>query len=401
MIGAACALRLQSAGFAVTLIDPGDQRRAASFGNAGHIATEQVSPWASWRNLRTFPGRLFGVGGALDFRWRDIGAWAPWSIRFLAACRSEAFLRGEHALTGLLADAMPAWRRLAHLAGRPDIIRANGHNVVWMTSRGADAGRSSWERAKTGVAEFRAMTPDELDRYAPVVRAPPVAGLSFSGTGQVSEPQAARDALLNAFVQAGGETQQGSIAGLSAGRHVIARRSGGGVHESDAVVVCAGAWSARLMGAFDVRAPLIGERGYSVQSRTHAWPADLPPTVFEERSVIVSRFVSGLRASSYLEFGAPDAPADPRKWRRLQRHIRELGVQFDASPDCWVGPRPTLPDYLPAIGRLRTAGNVFYAFGHQHLGVTLAAVTAEKIEALVNYDQAMTDADPFRIERFS
>ncbi|MFY8164905.1 MAG: FAD-dependent oxidoreductase, partial [Brevundimonas sp.] len=79
LVGAASALRLQAAGFAVTLIDPGDPRRAASFGNIGHIAAEQVSPLASRESLRTFPGRLFGLGGALDFRWRDAGLWGPWA----------------------------------------------------------------------------------------------------------------------------------------------------------------------------------------------------------------------------------------------------------------------------------------------------------------------------------
>jgi D-amino-acid dehydrogenase len=166
------------------------------------------------------------------------------------------------------------------------------------------------------------------------------------------------------------------------------------------VLVCAGAWSGALMRGLGVRAPLIGERGYSVQSRSHAWPEHLPPTVFEERSMVVSRFTSGLRATSHLEFGAPDAPPDPRKWRQIRNHLAALGIAFDAEPDCWMGPRPTLPDYLPAIGRLGRAPKIFYAFGHQHLGVTLAATTAERIATLLREDRAPRDDDPFRIERF-
>jgi D-amino-acid dehydrogenase len=122
--------------------------------------------------------------------------------------------------------------------------------------------------------------------------------------------------------------------------------------------------------------------------------------VFEERALVVTRFTSGLRATSFVEFGAPDAPGDARKWRRLSRHLRELGVEFDPNPMRWQGPRPTLPDYLPAIGRSANAPRVFYAFGHQHLGLTLAAATAEIIEALALGREAPIDIQPFRAERF-
>jgi D-amino-acid dehydrogenase len=100
----------------------------------------------------------------------------------------------------------------------------------------------------------------------------------------------------------------------------------------------------RQLGA---NAPLIGERGYSVQSAEHHWPETLLSTVFEERSLVITRFTGGLRASSFLEFGAPDAPADARKWQWLQHQLRDLGVSFSSTPDRWVGPRPTLPTICP------------------------------------------------------
>jgi D-amino-acid dehydrogenase len=109
------------------------------------------------------------------------------------------------------------------------------------------------------------------------------------------------------------------------------------------------------MGTLGVEAPVIAERGYSVQSADHSWDEALPPTVFEEHAMVVSRFTSGLRASSFVEFGSPDAPGDPRKWRFLERRLGDLGIRFSPEPDRWVGPRPTLPDYLPAIGRLQLA----------------------------------------------
>jgi D-amino-acid dehydrogenase len=174
----------------------------------------------------------------------------------------------------------------------------------------------------------------------------------------------------------------------------------GVVRHADEILIAAGAWSARVMRLVGLEPPLIAERGYSVQSATHAWPAELPPTYFEERTMIVSRFSSGLRATSFTELGRPEPPGDERKWRWLETQLRELGVAFAKAPDCWRGPRPTLPDFLPAIGRMQAHPRVLYAFGHQHLGMTLSAVTAELVEALVTGVAPAVDLNAFRVERF-
>ena len=400
LVGAASALRLQAAGFAVTLIDPGDARRAASFGNIGHIAAEQVSPLASRESLRTFPGRLFGLGGPLDFRWRDAGLWLPWALRFIAASDPARHARGQAALTDILAHALPAWRRLAAFSGAPDVVGRDGHAVVWMSDRAAERGMRSWDRAPTGTATFRAMEEAELATYAPVMTRPPVAGIRFSGTAQVTEPQVARDALMAAFAARGGQVVHARVARLTNGSRIVAILEGGGTREAQGALVAAGAWAGRLMRGLGVEAPVIAERGYSVQSTEHGWEERLPPTVFEEYSMVVSRFTSGLRASSFVEFGSPDAPGDPRKWRNLERRLGDLGVRFSPEPDRWVGPRPTLPDYLPAIGRLERDPRILYAFGHQHLGLTMSAITGELVASLAEGLDPAVDLKPFRVERF-
>jgi len=398
MVGAACALRLQAAGLRVVLIDVGDKRRGASFGNAGHIAVEQVAPWASWSNFAAFPARLFGVGGALDFRWRDVGLWAPWSLRFLAACNH--FARGQAALGALLERALPAWQRLVALAGRPDVVRTSGHAVVWMTPQAADAGREAWGKAQTGPATVRDMTTAEAASYASVMHRPPSAGIVFGGTAKLSDPQVAREVLLEAFVKRGGELVNSRVTRVSVMEQALVHVDDGPARVADAALICAGAWSRALMADHNVKAPLIGERGYSIQSTGHDWPENLFSTAFEEHSMFVTRFTTGLRATSFLEFGSPGAPPDSRKWERLKQNLRRLGIRFGEALDCWVGARPTLPDYLPAIGRLAQSPRILYAFGHQHLGITLAAVTAEFVEALVGAAALPFDPAPYRIERF-
>ena len=399
LIGAASALRLQAAGIQTTLIDPGDNRRGASFGNAGHIGAEQVMPWSTWPNLINAPAHLFSLGGPLDFRWRDIGLWFPWSLRFMAASDPRRLAASHAALTVILHDAMGAWRRLEALADMPGMVRPHGQANVYMSAEAGDKARELWARTPIGVCSYREMSADELARYDGVLRQRPASGLHFDGTGQVADPQGARDGILAKFAALGGEIVADSVESLDAGANV--RLKSGKQRKADTLLVACGAWSAPIMRQLGVAAPLVGERGYSMQSVEHNWPDDLPTTIFEERSVVLSRFTSGLRTTSFLEFGHPSAPPDARKWARLHKHLDDLGVQFSKTPDRWVGPRPTLPDYVPAIGRLKRAPPVLYAFGHAHLGLTECAITSELIEALATDKPPPFDLAPFAVERFN
>lgn len=402
VVGCACALRLRASGLDVLLIDPGDARRGASFGNAGHIGTEQCDPWPSFGNIARAPGNLFSFGGALSFPIGQIGAWLPWSFHFIKAALPSHQTRNREALKQLLIDPVAAWQRLFALAGNASLVSACGHNVVWMTPHEARKGRAALDRSDTGTATFRELSSKELEHIGSALRVPPVAGVRFSGTGQMtSQPQAVRDALIAAFEARGGKVMDATVDTIEAKSGVRVRCNGGKTADGEHVLIAAGAWSAALMSQLGVRVPLIGERGYHIQSAQHAWPSDLPPTVFEDRFVVVTRFGDALRSTSFLEFSRPDAPADPRKWHRLQHHLDDLGIEFSKTPETWMGSRPTLPDYLPAIGRLKSNPRVLYAFGHQHLGLTMAAITSEMIEAIANKAPPPFDLAPFQVERFA
>jgi D-amino-acid dehydrogenase len=65
-----------------------------------------------------------------------------------------------------------------------------------------------------------------------------------------------------------------------------------------------------------------------------------------------------------------------------------------------MGFRPSLPDSLPVIGRARSTANVYYAFGHGHLGLTQAAATGRLIRDLVSGEAPAIDLSPFRPTRF-
>lgn len=394
-VGLSCALRLAEAGHRVVVVERCLRRDAASWGNAGHIATEQLAPLASIATLRSAGDRLFFRGGALDLPLSAIGAWLPFALRMVAAARPTRFAAGKRALAGLLVDALPAWSRLVSAIGAPDLLSNAGHLVVWESAATAAAGRSAWAQADTGTARFGAAKPAQVAALASVSTAPFAGAIQFDGTGQINDLDRLATRLSEAFRAAGGTIVEQDATIVRAGR----RATVPGL-DADCILVTAGVRSAALVAALGHRAPIVAERGYHIRGTAKGWPPDLPPIVFEDRSMIVTRFGDQVQAASFVELGHVDGAPDPRKWERLERHVGDLGLAIGGPFTRWMGARPTLPDYLPAIGRSRRADNLFYAFGHQHLGLTLAAVTAEIVAGMIDGHADRIDMAPFDLERF-
>ena len=347
---------------------------------------------------------MFGAGGALDFRATDAGV-ARWMMRFVAASSATRFAAGKKALSALIAGAPSAWRSLTADIGRPRLYSEQGHIVVWETERSARESRENWSRADTGIATFRHLEQRELDALDHQLKRPLAGGIRFEKTGQIVDPPLLFQTLHDRFAQAGGRWVRQSVTSLiKEGHHAHALFANGERAQAGLIVVCAGVRSKVLMRDAGHEVPLIAERGYHLQvpgAQANGWWPDLPPVVFEDRSMIVTRFAQSLRACSFVEFADVSSPPDPRKWERLTKHVNELGLPFGDSPNRWMGARPTLPDYLPAIGRSRRASNLLYAFGHQHLGLTLGPVTAEAVAALATGVAPRIPLEPFDVERFT
>lgn len=398
VIGAAAAVRLAQSGWSVGLIDPGDEEARASFGNAGQICPELSEPLASWGTALSAPRRLFAFGGPLDFRWSDIDLWGPWALRYLAACRGSRFRAGTEALAALQTRTAPAWRELLASIGRPELLLDLPHRDVWETEASLARGLAGLKLANLGPATARPLTAAETARLAEVFAGRPKGGALIEGAAKLADPAETVRALHAALAALGGRIRTGRVTRLRPGTDGVALHlDGGEVIEADHVLIAAGARSGPLARQIGLTAPLIAERGYHLTYGEHDWPDDQGPLVFEDRGVFLTRHTSGVRLTGFTEIGRPDAPPDARKWLALERHIHELAVPVRGTPSRWMGCRPSLPDFLPAIGR---KGRVLYAFGHQHIGMTLAAATAEAVVELAQANAPPERLRAFALERF-
>lgn len=397
LVGAACGAALAARGLRVRLLDPMAPQAAASFGNAGHIATEQIEPLASPDTLRAALGYLFRRDAPLALAPARLPSAAPWLARFVWAARPSAYARGVRALRLLQDRAMNDLRDLLDTAGGGELLHEAGHLLAFEDDGGE--ARELRRCARLGVSSRPAAPEDREALEARLGRR--FAGLvHFPGSGHVDDPDAVRRALFAAVAAGGGELVRGrasAVRAAGAGYRVIADT---GVIEAERVVLAAGAWSGPLARGLGVRAPLEVERGYHLTFPGHA-PDLGRPVAFGERKVILTPMSCGLRIAGFVEFAGPSAPPRASRYALLRRHLLAVAPALALSaPTAWMGLRPSLPDHLPAIGPLPGHPRVIAAYGHQHLGLTLCGVTARLVADLAEGREPPLPLAPFRPGRF-
>ena len=88
----------------------------------------------------------------------------------------------------------------------------------------------------------------------------------------------------------------------------------------------------------------------------------------------------------------------------LKNLINNAKYMLGALPeheDEWLGFRPTLPDFLPVMGPSKNHKNVFYCFGHHHLGWTLGPISGKIVSGMIAKENTNLNLDPYSSARFS
>jgi D-hydroxyproline dehydrogenase len=172
-----------------------------------------------------------------------------------------------------------------------------------------------------------------------------------------------------------------------AGADMMARR----------VVIAAGAHSGRLARMAGDRVPLDTERGYHLE-----WDMPQPnltrPACPTNRGFYLCPMDGRLRVAGTVELGGLTAPPSPHRLARLEAGARAIFPGLGPPDRSWMGFRPSLPDSLPVIGPSSGGTDVVYAFGHGHIGVTLAPMTARIVADILrgqNPDVQATSAQRF------
>lgn len=400
IVGLSAALQLQLDGRTVTIFDPDEPAAGCSYGNAGYLSQGNIFPPSSMATLKRLPRMLLDPRGPLVIRASYLPRFVPWGLRALAATRPGVMKETIAALASLARRSVDAYAPLLKAAGAEDLIDIKGSLVLYRTHAELDAAAESAAFVRQFGIAAEAVPRHEVKQFEPALADTFAGAVRFPGSARAPDPQLLGQRFAEAVIARGGAHRRQRVMTLEPATGGWTLRTVDGAVRARQVVVAAGRWSDRLLAPLGYRVPLEGERGYHLM--LPAPGVELRrPIIIADYQICVTPMNAGLRLAGTVEFAAEGAPMDPRRADMLFDIARPYlpGLSRDGALR-WMGTRPSLPDGRPAIGRASRHANLYYCFGHQHVGLTQAAVSAALLSEIVAGGETSIDPRPFSLDRF-
>lgn len=403
IIGLSVAYYLHKDGAEVTIIDRLPEGDKTSFGNAGGIAVTEVIPAAVPGIFWKVPGWMLDPLGPLAVRPSHALKLLPWLLRFYKAGKKAESLRIHHALSALnkrvYGDLLP----MLEETGLIGELHQEGALTVYETDAGYHAEQHEWEMRKKVGIEVQYLSATEVRALEPALGDRVKHGVFTPQWSHINDPKVIVDKLRQWLINAGVEIVQGEVKAIEpakGSKQKIAFEDGR-IFTADDIVIAAGVWSKSLVGKLGEKSYVESERGYNTTIENSGVTLSRE-VIFAERKFVATPLSCGLRIGGAAEFGGIN---NTPNFKRSAALAKLAGIYLPSLKKTqgvsWAGHRPSTPDSLPIISRSMRHQNIFYAFGHGHLGLTQSATTGRLIADLIFNKPTTIDFSPYSIKRFN
>lgn len=410
IIGVNCALTLQMLGYQVTLIDKYGIGEGCSKANAGHFATEQVFPLAEPSLLRQLPKMLLDPLGPVALSPKHFVKAIPWFIKFLSNMGSTKRARNSKALQALNKRAIVYYKPLLQAANAQHLLVSTGSLLVFE--------KTSYTNVLAMYKQYQhaGISVELLNKAQALSLEPNLHGnishaLLFTDVAHSGDPLQICLSLAQYAERLGMTFKQMRVDRIVQNQQGVVINTDNGQEYFNHCVVATGAYSKNILTKLGYRLPIEAERGYSLSLSMdkHEKPLLSRPVASAERKFIITPMNNMLRLSGTVEYAGLTAKANNKRADMLIKNARFVLTQLPAQAgmnnkergERWMGCRPSLPDSLPVICQAPQHDKIFFALGHQHLGLTQGAITGTLIGQLVQGQPTDIDIRPYCISRFN
>ena len=396
--GVCNALFLQKKGFKVTLFDRDEPGNSASYGNAGHFSPYASVPLNRPDVITDVPAMLASSRGPLALKWNYVHKMIPWFLRFLLNCSERKMMHTAKNMHQILDLALPAFDELFEEIELNGLVENKGIIYVWNDQNLKSRELEIKIRKELGVKQ-QLLSPKDIHDLEPNIKPFYHGGVFYDYARHTRNPKKILLKLFDNFLKKGGKFLKLNIKDINFDDDKPVIRSETQRFIFDKLVISCGVFSKRLTDKLHENIPLDTERGYHVHFKGFDHLISRP-VVYANRGFGMTPMEQGLRVVGTVEFGGLDNPLSKSRIKNLIMNAKDMLDGLPEHEDEWLGFRPTLPDYLPVLGPSKNYKNVFYSFGHHHLGWTLGAISGKIISKIIANENTNLNLSAYSSSRF-
>ena len=343
---------------------------------------------------------LLSSNGPLALKWNYVPKMIPWFLKFFKNCSKKNMMHTAKYMHQILDLALPAYDELFEDVDISDLVENKGIMYIWNDQNLKSRELEINIRNEIG-AQQQLLNKHEIHDLEPKIKNIYHAGVFYKKARHAKNPGKIWVRLFENFLKKDGKFLRLDIKDLNFDESKPVIRSETQRFIFDKLVIACGAFSKKLTDKLHENIPLDTERGYHIHFKDCEHLISRP-VVFQNRGFGMTPMEQGLRVVGTVEFGGLKNKLSKGRIKNLVNNAKYL---LDGLPehheDEWLGFRPTLPDYLPVIGSSKNYSNVYYSFGHHHLGWTLGAISGKIISKMISEEKTNLDLEPYSSLRFA
>ena len=399
IVGICSAYFLKKSGFNVTLIDKEKPGTMTSFGHACSFADYANVPVNYPGLIWDIPSMLLRKDGPLAIDLFYILKNLPWAISFLKNCNKEKVNEIASSLTNLLKHSQISYDEIFQDVDVSEYISHEENLYLFDSKKSFEDNEYANVIRKNNNVKVRNLNKNEVKELEPNIADVYYAGQIFTGSRHTTNPLAISNKIFDKFLELGGIYINQNVKKIIQKENKIELCLEDKNFYFDKIIVSTGAWSNQIANKFGDKFPLDTERGYHILFDTNEKLINRP-VAWSESGFYLIQIHDGIRAAGTVEIAGLKKPPNKKRLAMIERQSRKVLPQLREVKSTWMGRRPTLPDSLPVIGKSQNNNNVIYAFGHQHVGWTLGAVTGKIIDSLSKDQVPNIDISAYAPDRF-
>ena len=402
IVGLCSGIELLERGYNVTIIDPNEPGSQTSYGNAGVITDSSLIVINNPQLLKSLFSLIFKTRNSFRYSKLFVITRFFWVLRFLMFSNQKHMENAAKAYKALQTLSLKTHHELIKKSLSTNLILKPGWLKLFKNEDSFQNYSNEMNILNKNNVNYIELNTAQIKDKFPELKVNFARGILFKNSIRVNSPLKLSKKYFDYFLKIGGGYIKDSCNSLLYNNKWQLLTSKNDNYEFDHVIVATGPWSKKFLSNLGYNIPLAWERGYHHHYSTKE-KISISPVIHDvEGGFVYSSVGNEIRITSGVELNFFEAPSNENQITEVIKQLSEiLPLKDKLTPKAWLGSRPTLIDSMPMIGKAPKHNNLWFNFGHNHIGLSTSAGSAKVLADMLEGKENLIDTEPYSPSRFN